>query len=136
MSTKKLIARTGTLLDKERLIKELQTAFTATEFAALVTFKGIDSNGREFSADFIFNHNDPEFRAMLNDYGARLAGKIIEETWTLVTPLAPADGMPVIGARDGKEALMYRIGGDWYVDNHGDGVKSDFIPSEYKPFGK
>lgn len=79
MSSKKLpsnAARTGAQIDETRLIKQVQQSFTAPEFIALVSISGVDANtGDLFQTELIFDSNDPEFKAMLNEYGARLCAQ-------------------------------------------------------------
>lgn len=109
-------AATRENLSSEILQKQLQTAFAARQFSALVSIDGIDSNtDAPFHYDFIFNMNDPEFVAMLNDYGARLAGKKHLQAFRPVTAEMPADGALCEVLLKSDEALqLYRFKGEWF----------------------
>lgn len=126
-------AQTGALIDSDQLQKRLQQAFTATEFHALISISGIDANtGEIFNTDLHFTKDDPEFMALINDYGARLAGIKIAETFMPVTNLAPKEGMEIIGVTKSNSIMRgYRYSGYWY-NMAGELVAPDEMPIEYK----
>lgn len=125
----------GSLLNSQKLQRQISQAYNATAFTALVSIQGIDRNtGNPFSTDFIFDQNDPEFIAMLNDYGARKAMDAIYETEIPVDEMSPKDGVRVV-IRQTKvmECAPYeamRTGGVWV--NALTGSPLTFVPKYYR----
>jgi len=68
-------AQAAAVLQKE--VREIQTVRTATHSIAFVEVMGESSEGISFNYSLTFDHNDPEFIQMLNDYGARKSAEII-----------------------------------------------------------
>lgn len=125
----------GSALTAQKLQKQISQAYNATAFTALVSIQGIDRNtGNPFTTDLIFDQNDPEFLAMLNDYGARKAVDDIFDTDIPVDEMSPKDGVRVI-IRQTKvmECAPYeamRTGGVWV--NAVTGSPLCFVPKYYR----
>lgn len=64
-------------LNLKKEISELSTVFTAKQFCAFVEVTGEDSEGRTFTVSFVLDNSDPEFKKMVNDYGARKAALLL-----------------------------------------------------------
>lgn len=137
----KFPAKTSSELQVQKLVKDSQKAFTAKQFSALVSIDGVDSHGEEFHLDFVFTNTDPEFIAMLNDYGARLSGKQVVEEFMPIGKNLPPDGMTVIVKMgNGDELQAYRFLERWYTPDgfelkiRANAQTRSAIPIAYKPF--
>lgn len=79
MSTK-TPAQAAASLQKE--VREIQTIFTARHHIAFIEVMGETSEGDSFTYTLTLDSNDPEFKEMLNAYGAHKSAMILTLTET------------------------------------------------------
>lgn len=58
-------------------IRDLSTIFSSKSFLAIVQVLGYNEDGSRFDFDFALDHNDPEFKKMINDLGARKSVELL-----------------------------------------------------------
>lgn len=68
---------TQAALNTQKEVSELSTIFSSKHFCALIEVTGEDAQGNSYRHSFIMDNKDPEFRAMINDYGARKSVELL-----------------------------------------------------------